>query len=134
MNLFPFMTSGEDVETTVTANTYREYDFDFETGKLSGKVLDGKEALKIWIYKALVTRRYIFDVYSWDYGHDLEDLIGKGYEKGFIDSEVERRIKDCLSVNDKITGCYDFEISLVNDNLNVNFTANTIYGEVEINA
>lgn len=133
MSLFPFMTNSEDVESSVTSSTYKEYDFDFEKGVLTGKVLEGKDAVKVWIYKALKTQRYIHNVYSWDYGHDLDDLIGKGYEKGFIDSEVERRIKDCLMVNDKITGCYGFDISLVNDNLKVSFTVTTIYGEVEIN-
>lgn len=133
MSLFPFMTNSEGVESSVTSSIYKEYDFDFKTGTLTSKVLEGKDAVKVWIYKALKTQRYIHNVYSWDYGHDLDDLIGKGYEKGFIDSEVERRIKDCLSVNDNIIDCYGFDISLVNDNLKVSFKVNTTYGEVEIN-
>ena len=133
MSLFPFMTRGADTSTLTTIDTHKEYAFSFEDGKLIGKVLEGKEALKVWIYKTLLTTRYIYPIYTWDYGQDLDELIGKGYEKGFIESEVERRIKECLLVNDKITSCSNFEINLVNDNLQVSFTAETVYGEVAIN-
>lgn len=131
--LFPFMATNEENDQATTSSIYKEYDFDFDKGVLTGKVVEGKEAVKVWIYKALMTKRYVHDIYSWDYGQDLEELIGQGYDKGFIDSEVERRIKDCLSVNDKIESCTDFDIRLVNDKLNVSFTANTVFGEVSIN-
>lgn len=131
--LFPFMATNEENDQATTSSIYKEYDFDFDKGVLTGKVVEGKEAVKVWIYKALMTKRYVHDIYSWDYGQDLEELIGQGYDKGFIDSEVERRIKDCLSVNEKIESCADFDISLVNDRLNVSFTVNTVFGEVSIN-
>ncbi|MFQ9696410.1 MAG: DUF2634 domain-containing protein, partial [Zhenhengia sp.] len=112
MSLFPFMKKVEEPTLTIP-NTYQEYDFDFETGKLTGKILEGKEALQVWIYKTLLTKRYSHLIYSWDYGQDLEEMIGKSYEKGLIRSEVERRIKDCLLINDKITACTHFNIQLI---------------------
>ena len=132
MSLFPFMTRGADTSTLKIVDTHKEYAFSFEDGKLTGKVLEGKEALKVWIYKALLITRYTYPIYTWDYGQDLDELIGQGYEKGFIESEVERRIKECLLVNKKIKGCSNFEISLLNDNLQVSFTVETVYGEVAI--
>ncbi len=132
MSLFPFMINDiADVNQTVT--TYKEYEFNFKTGKLTGKILEGKAALKMWIYKALLTKRYIYPIYSWDYGQDIEELIGKGYEKGFIESEVERRAQECLMINERIIRCHSFEISLINDQLNVNFTVDTTFGEVAVN-
>ncbi len=131
--LFPFMATNEENDQVTTSSIYKEYDFDFDKGVLTGKVVEGKDAIKVWIYKALMTKRYVHDIYSWDYGQDLEELIGQGYDKGFIDSEVERRIKDCLSVNDKIESCTNFDIRLVNDKLNISFTVNTVFGEVLIN-
>lgn len=92
MSLFPFMTRGADTSTIRTIDTYKEYEYNFEEGTLTGKVLEGKEALKMWIYRALLTKRYIYPIYSWDYGQDLEELIGQGCETDFIKSEVERRI------------------------------------------
>lgn len=132
MSLFPFLKESKQTLST-TPNLHKEYDFDFVTGQLTGKALEGKEALKIWIYKTLLIKRYRYIIYSWDYGQDLEEIIGQGYEKGLIISEVERRIKDCLLINEKITSCTNFNIQLINDQLNVNFKVNTIYGEVDIN-
>ena len=131
MSLFPFIKKMEETPLT-TPTLHKEYDFDFATGKLTGKTLEGKEALKVWIYKTLLTKRYRYIIYNWDYGQDLEEIIGQGYEKGLIVSEVERRIKDCLLINEKITSCTNFNIQLINDQLNVEFKVNTIYGEVDI--
>lgn len=131
MSLFPFIRSIE--ETISIPNTYKEYELDFVAGQLTGEVLEGKEALKVWIYKTLLTKRYKHVIYSWDYGQDLEELIGQDYEKGLIRSEVERRIKDCLLIHPHIKECNNFNIRLQQDQLHVDFTVNTAYGEVSIN-
>ena len=130
MSLFPFMS--EQVESK-NNDIYKEYEFDVNTGQLTGKILEGKAALKMWIYKALLTKRYIYPIYSWDYGQDLEELIGQGYETDFIKSEVERRVQECLMINEHIKGCSNFDISLINDKLQISFTVNTTFGEVAIN-
>ncbi|MBC8580005.1 DUF2634 domain-containing protein [Zhenhengia yiwuensis] len=132
MNLFPFLKETEQ-NLLITPKLHKEYDFDFSNGQLTGKVLEGKEALKVWIYKTLLTKRYKHIIYSWDYGQDLEEIIGQGYEKGLIRSEVERRIKDCLLIHPHIKECNSFNITLQQDKLNVDFIVNTIYGEVDIN-
>ncbi|WP_410497020.1 DUF2634 domain-containing protein [Cellulosilyticum sp. ST5] len=129
MSLFPFL-SNDVIEVAQSVGTYKEYEFDFQAGKLTGKILEGKAALKMWIYKALLTKRYIYPIYSWDYGQDLEELIGQGYETDFIKSEVERRVQECLIMNDNINGCHNFDISLINDTLKISFTVNTTFGEV----
>ena len=131
MSLFAFMRS--EIENAETIITYKEYEFDFDNNTLTGKILEGKEALKMWIYKALLTPRYIYPIYSWDYGQDLNELIGQGYETDYIKSEVERRVTECLLVNDRITRCHNFEINLINDTLRITFTAETIFGEVAMN-
>jgi len=130
MSLFPFMS--EQVESK-NNDIYKEYEFGFNTNTLTGKILEGKEALKMWIYKALLTQRYIYPIYSWDYGQDLDELIGQGYDIDYIKSEVERRVKECLLVNERITGCHSFEINLISDTLHITFTAETTFGEVTIN-
>lgn len=132
MSLFPFMKVNQE-EALITPKLHKEYEFDFATGKLTGKLLEGKEALKVWIYKTLLTKRYKHIIYGWDYGQDLEEIIGQCYEKGLIKSEVERRIKDCLLIHPHIKECNSFNIKLQQDQLNVDFTVNTIYGEVDIN-
>lgn len=73
MSLFPFM---ESVEEKGRPKPHKEYQFDFKHGRLTGKKVSDKEALKVWIYKALHTSRYKHIIYSWDYGQDLEEIIG----------------------------------------------------------
>ena len=131
MNLFPFMRSHIEEEHLIT--TYKEYEFDFNNSTLTGKILEGKEAIKMWIYKALLTTRYVHPVYSWDYGQDLDELIGQEYEVDYIKSEVERRVTECLMINERITRCHNFEINFLNDTLHIAFTAETTFGEVTIN-
>lgn len=132
MSLFPFIRSVEE-QAIPTPKAYKEYECNFEAGKLTGRLLEGKEALRMWIYKALLTQRYRYTIYSWDYGQDLEEIIGQHYEKGFIQSEVERRIKDCLTIHPHIKDCTHFNIQLHEDQLQVQFTTLTTYGEVTIN-
>lgn len=131
MSLFPFLRN--DIGEIQLITVYKEYEFNFNTNTLTGKILEGKAALKMWIYKALLTSRYVYPIYSWDYGQDLEELIGQGYETDFIKSEVERRIQDCLMVNERIIRCHSFELSFINDQLKVSFTVETTFGEVAIN-
>lgn len=132
MSLFLFLGDKESNQLT-PPKRHKEYELDFVTGQLTGRMLEGIEALNVWIYKTLLTKRYKHVIYSWDYGQDLEKIIGRGYEKGLIKSEVERRIKDCLLIHPHIKECTNFNIKLQQDQLHVDFTVNTIYGEVEIN-
>lgn len=129
--IIPFL-QDETVNQEQRVIVSKEYAIDYETGQLTGNIVEDKEAVKVWIIKALKTSRYIHDIYTWDYGQDLNDLIGKGYEKGFINSEVERIITDTLLINPNIRRCYDFDITFNDDLLTVNFTVETVFGEVEI--
>ena len=72
MNLFPFIKS--DIEEVHHITTYKEYEFDFHNNTLTGRLLEGKEALKMWIYKALLTKRYVYPIYSW-VGYTLKSLV-----------------------------------------------------------
>ena len=135
MSLFPFMTKEVDTRSIKTIDIHKEYEYeyDFQEGKLTGKLLEGKKALKMWIYKALFTKRYIYPIYSWNFGQDLDELIGQGYNHDLIESEVQRRVQDCLLINDKIRDCHSFEINLINDELQISFTVDTTFGEVTVN-
>lgn len=110
----------------------REYGVNFETGELTGEIVEENEAIKVWIYFALHTPRYRYLIYSWDYGNELEDLVGQSYPQEFLNTEVQSLVEDCLFVNENITGLSDFEVECINDKLKISFTANTIYGEVDI--
>lgn len=112
--------------------TPREYGIDFATGQLTGKIVEGLEAVKVWIWLALQTPRYRYYIYTWDHGNEFEDLIGQGYTEEYIDAEVRRMTEECLLVNEDIQDISDFSVDMDGDRLSVSFKVSTIYGDIEI--
>lgn len=111
----------------------KEYGIDFKTGQLTGEIVEGKEAIKVWIWLTLQTPRYRYYAYTWDYGNEFEDLIGRGYTEEYIEAEAQRMTEDCLLVNEDIQSISEFSVSMEKDVLTVSFIANTIYGDIEFN-
>lgn len=91
---------------------------------------DQLEAMKQVIYKILNTERYQHLIYSWNYGIELEDLFGQPVY--YVVPELERRIIEALTQDDRIESVTDFEFDTSKrGTVAVKFTANTIFGDVE---
>ncbi|QDY21912.1 hypothetical protein CGQ39_13410 [Clostridium botulinum] len=88
---------------------------------------DGKEALKQAIQLILGTERYEYLIYSWNYGSELNGLIGK--QKDIAESEFKRRIREALSQDDRINNVDNFIFKYDKDGVEVSFTVFSIYGE-----
>ena len=73
----------EAVMETVELPYPKEYEMDFETGMLTGHVVSGIEAIKVWIWCALHTQRFRYAIYSWDYGADVEQYFGQQSRTSF---------------------------------------------------
>ena len=56
--------------TPAASQTTRTYKMDLETGRVTGYV-DGTEAMRQAILKILLTERFAYLIYSWDYGIEL---------------------------------------------------------------
>lgn len=132
--MFPFDLEDEeiDAEEIEEEPEKQDYEVDFETGKLTGRMISGAEAVKQWLRIALAIDRYRFTQYSWENGAELSSLIGKGYDKDYIDSEAERMIREVASLNEDITNVTDFNIDFTGDKLTIAFKVETIYGEEEM--
>ena len=122
-------------ETKVS--TPKEYAWDFEKNDFKLKdgkfqIVEGTEALKIWIWKALKTSRVAYPIYSDAYGQELEKLVGKGLSKSLAESEAKRLTLECLKENEHILSIKNFKVSKDKDLLNIIFTAITDCGEVII--
>lgn len=96
--------------------------------------LNGNEALKVWIFKALKTKRNFYEIHSDSYGNDLDVHIGTVYQESIKNALIISEIKDCLLVNPYILDCYNFELNYNNDDniLKVSFNVSTVYGESEV--
>lgn len=134
MSLFPFPTDFTVVEpsTAVTPSSIREYEVDFNTGRLTGKIVEGVDALCVWAYLALKARRYRWVIYSWQYGEEISNLIGHSYSNEYLRSEVKRYLEECLCENEHITGVKDLEITQVKDTLRIRFTLVSDVGSKEV--
>ena len=132
MGLFPtYIESNATTEQTQENKIPKEYEIDFKTGQLTGRIVEGVEAIKVWIWLALQTPRYRYYIYSWDYGNEFEELIGRGYSEEYINAEAQRMTEDCLLVNEHIESITDFSVGMGNNQLTISFTANTIYGTIQ---
>jgi len=102
---------------------------DFERNRIMGTV-DNIDAMEQAIYLILQTERYESIIYNWYYGVEFDTLIGKSRE--LITSELERRIREALTEDDRINRISDFDIEFTSDKAIVSFTVNTIFGDIEI--
>ena len=100
--MFPFE---ETEEETQEENLYipREYGIDFETGQLSGKMVE------------------------------YENLVGKSYSEELTDSELERMTEECLTENPYITGIENFSCIKQEEKITLTFRLITELGDGEVN-
>lgn len=91
---------------------------------------DDLGALEQHIYKVLSTEKYEFPIYSFNFGIELESLIGR--DPAYVKVELKRRIKDCLLQDNRITSVENFNFTITGDEVLCTFDVVSIYGEIEI--
>lgn len=144
MSIFPSetVTLGNLIQSTVddssTLPLAKEYAWDYENNDfllIDGKnvILTGKDAVKVWIWKALHTPKNRYKAYSSNFGHDLETLVSQGLSSAALSSEIERYLKESLLINPYITRISGISLSMEGSKASVSFTVTTIYGDVSIN-
>lgn len=139
---FPFVGASDATIQTMQAAQdlpiFKELDWDFENNCFrydsSGHhiLLEGAEALKVWIYKALATERYRYLAYSWQYGIELKPFIGLVMSVEERISELKRIIIECLMVNPYITSIDSFDFTQDGASAHVEIQLTTVYGEVSV--
>lgn len=123
---------GITAEASQPSLTYR---FDFETGRISGKI-DGDEALEQALKMILITPAMTYDLYSFYYGLDYTDLVGE--DLILAQAEMEGIIKEAVLYDDRFVDVGNFSYDLRGNDIHVRFTVTTITGttideEVEVN-
>ena len=116
-------------ETTYPNRTYHIVDGDEDSSltRINGYV-DDLEAIKQAVYLILSTERYEYLIYSWDYGIELIDLYGKPMP--YVMSELQRRIEEALTMDDRIETVTDFEFEKNGKKLHTTFTVVTTLGNL----
>ncbi|WP_334077986.1 DUF2634 domain-containing protein [Paenibacillus sanfengchensis] len=109
----------------------RTYLLDFESGQVKEKIIDGQEAIKQSIQKAILTARYRYLIYNSQYGCEIETLLGQDISPQLLHSEITRVITEALKEDDRIQAVEQFQIERESDKLFVTFTVITAEGAIE---
>lgn len=126
--MIPSTTAFFEQDFEITEQPTHTYKMNLESNLIRGYT-DGQEAMKQAIYKILNTERYQYVMYSWNYGIELLDLYGEPVS--YVCPELERRITEALTWDDRIQSVDNFEFNISKKGeILVTFTAHTVFGDV----
>lgn len=118
------MDNEEFTEETLTSRTYS-----IDGDRVNG-IIDDYDAIKQAVDKILNTERFVFPIYSENYGSDLNDLIGQDFD--YIKVEAERMLDEALRADDRVTGVYVDDVTKVNDDsVLIVGTVETMFGNID---
>lgn len=136
-SIFPAIQPEAETAAAERLPLAREIAWDFDRGVprfSAGRpvVVTGAEAVRVWAWKALKTARFRHDIYTWDYGCEAENLIGRPYTPQVKESEAIRYVREALEPNPYIREVRQVDVGFQGDLLTVSCTVSSIYGEVDI--
>lgn len=115
----------EDVE--LEQQPSKTWKIDKESNRITGET-DGYTAVKQAVEIILNVERFRWQIYTPYSGMQWDGLIGQ--EKGYVVSELQRRIWEALLMDDRVRGISDFSYSLSGDTLTAEMEVDTVYGTV----
>ena len=105
---------GYDIDFEVISNIDTTKTYKLSTDKIQG-FTDDLGALEQAIYKVLSIEKYEHPIYSFNYGIELDSLIGK--DPAYVKIELKRRIQECLLQDDRVTGVGNFQFTVTGDEM-----------------
>ncbi len=120
---------GENIVNFVAAEApSKSYRLDLTARHMRG-VTDQREAMKQAIYLIVYTERYKYPIYSWNYGAELEELIGKPV--AYAIPEIKRRVTEALMQDDRINGVDGWVFDVKRGIVSATYTVHTVYGDID---
>lgn len=99
-----------------------------ETNQIQGEV-DNLAAVQQAVEIILNVERFRWQIYSPNSGMQWDGLLGQN--PGYVASEVQRRVKDALSVDGRVRGISDFSYAVAGNTMTCSFTVLTVYGPTQ---
>lgn len=99
-----------------------------DTNRIQGTA-DNYDAVVQAVQVILNVERFRWQIYSPYSGMQWRGLIGE--DPGYVAAELQRRIRDALMMDDRVTGIKDFKYSIADDVLTASLTVTTVYGDVQ---
>ncbi|CAH0122421.1 hypothetical protein PAE9249_04971 [Paenibacillus sp. CECT 9249] len=104
------------------------YRIDWKNKRIAG-MIDDLDAIRQAVVKILQTERFLYLIYTTDYGTEWNGLLGK--DRLYVQSELKRRVREALLQDERITDVDDFRFRFDGDAATVAFTVVSIYGSFE---
>ncbi len=113
----------------------RTYRLDLDEGRILGMV-DGQEAVRQAIRKAIITPRWKCLIYDNQYGSEVEAAVVQSHgsaSRDYIMAVVPGFVRDALRPDKRITKVSNFQFEFTEgDEVFISFDADTIYGTVKV--
>ena len=92
--------------------------------------VDGRDAVEQAVYKILNTERGENEIYRNQYGVEIDDLFGMPIP--YVVPELDRRIKDAILQDDRITAAGNFKFDIPRKGvIHTSFTVTSVYGNIQ---
>ena len=112
----------------VHAQPSRTWRIHRQSRRIQGEV-SGLEATAQAVEILLHVERFRYQIYRPSAGMQWEGLLGQ--DSGYVAAELQRRIREALSVDDRVQGISDFTYSISQNVLTAAFTVNTVFGPTQ---
>lgn len=125
----------EGTRRTENLPMLQEWAYDFEENELLVNenglpyLVEGNEALKIWLFWAVTSERYRWPANSKDYGTEIEKMIGLPVTTAIKSSELERTIRESIEICEYVKEIDYIRLSLNEGKVNVDVKLKSIYNE-----
>lgn len=134
--IFPSLAFNEDSFDDVLLDLPVACEYAYDIKENNFLLKDGKhyfvyenEAIKIWLYKVMVTIRNRFKAYSSNFGNEFNTLISTTISTEEKKMEVKRFITEAVMVNPYIKSIDRIDLNLIEDELIADVDITTIYGK-----
>ncbi len=109
-----------------------EYAYDFENNELLTRngehyYVYGNEAMKIWIYKCMLTDRFRYSAYTDRFGTEVYTLIGEVVSSRLKEAEVKRYITEAIMVHPFMVSINKMILKTVKSGLYVDVYYTTVF-------
>lgn len=117
-----------DADSLPVIESSRTWRMDLENGRLR-TFIDGEDAIRQYIRKALMTFRNRYLIYDDTYGEELRDLIGQNLTQDLMNVEIPRVVREAIEGDDRIEEVSDVTVTQYNsDGIHIEVTVITVTG------
>lgn len=120
--------TGNLPEVTFQQQPGRTWYIDKTTNRIRGEC-DDWLAVRQAVEIILNVERFRWQIYRPYSGMQWDGLIGQ--DPGYVALELQRRITEALTMDDRVRGISNFTYTVTGDQLSASLTVNTVFGEYE---